>query len=289
MSIPGISSLSKDLELGDQSLESEDAKLKYALLHVGNPFREFFRYSPLCHLGLWAVFAGYALFFQKGQLEDLSVCGHFMVNPQRINFIFAWLCFSGGELSVRMIWLLTEASISPTTPLRLLLAAISRLLPATRVLASPLRRLVQTSMRALSIVVGLSMIGFVVLPRCLFPPHQHMVEAFMLGGCLLMTAVSVLYSEITRIMLPFFVFFCSVCVYHYHVGGAGFFYGELGFITTYVSFCTVALHPRLVSPDEFSPIWWALACAAPAWLLTTVGHLSIRLCHNPHDILMLRE
>merc|ERR1712010_389435 len=108
----------------------------------------------------------------------------------------------------------------------------------------------------------------------------------MLGGSTLMLMVALLYSDITRIMLLPFVFFCSYCVYYYHVGGPYFFFGELGFISTYISFCTVSLHSRLVKPQNFSPVWWATSCGLPAWLLTESGRFAIGLCHEPHKILL---
>eukprot|EP00656_Telonema_subtile_P009629 TRINITY_DN1453_c0_g1_i2.p1 TRINITY_DN1453_c0_g1~~TRINITY_DN1453_c0_g1_i2.p1 ORF type:complete len:103 (+),score=15.68 TRINITY_DN1453_c0_g1_i2:142-450(+) len=102
-----------------------------------------------------------------------------------------------------------------------------------------------------------------------------------------MSLVAVLYSDITRIMLVPFVFFCSFCVAYYHQGGPGFFFGELGFITTYVSFCTVALHPRLVPQEGFSVFWWIVSCAPPAYLLTTVAEHSISVCHSPQGKILL--
>merc|ERR1712195_215762 len=136
-------------------------------------------------------------------------------------------------------------------------------------------------------LVALSMCSFVAIPRCLFNPHQHMVECFMMGGCVEMALVAVLYSNITRMMLVPYVFFCSFCVYNYNVGGPYFFFGELGFISTYISFCTVALHPRLVRPEDFSAVWWAISCALPAWLLTEATRFSIYLYKHPRSGILL--
>lgn len=287
-----------DLELGldtaplvESKTDDDNAKLgpKNGLITVPHfPWNLglFFRPSPLCHLSIFVVFVVRILKFEQRIPEDLSVCGFNMINPYIFNFMFAMLCFSGGELSVRMIYMLTEnTEMTPTWLLAKLLQLVAPVVP--KAVADAVKMGLKTLLRTVSVLVALSMCSFVAIPRCLFNPHQHMVECFMMGGCVEMALVAVLYSNITRMMLFPYVFFCSFCVYNYNVGGPYFFFGELGFISTYISFCTVALHPRLVRPEDFSAVWWAISCALPAWLLTEATRFSIYLCKHPRSGILL--
>jgi len=283
-----------DVELGSfqeegPATDTNDKITKNGLLPASNfPWNlaDFFRPSPICHFSIFLVFAARILIFETKIPEDLSVCGFNMINPYPFNLMFAMFCFSGAELTVRMIYMLTEnAEMSLTWPLAKLVQLVFPMTPKR--VADSIKTGAKTALRVVSIITALSMCSFVSIPRCLFHPHQHFVECFMLGGCFLMVTVAVLYSNITRMMLVPYVFFCSFCVYNYNVGGPYFFFGELGFISTYISFCTVTLHPRLVKPQDFSVVWWVVSCLPVAWLLTQSTNFAISLCKHPRSGILL--
>eukprot|EP00658_Telonema_sp_P-2_P036836 TRINITY_DN2656_c0_g1_i1.p1 TRINITY_DN2656_c0_g1~~TRINITY_DN2656_c0_g1_i1.p1 ORF type:complete len:177 (+),score=39.26 TRINITY_DN2656_c0_g1_i1:223-753(+) len=169
-------SQTQDIELG-VLLPDDNHKLeKRGLLTSSSLLQDMVRWSPLGHLAVWASFLFYIFGLETRQAEDLSVCGYDMIAPFWAQFAFAWLCFSGGELTVRMIYTLTESvDISPAWPL-----------PAPGARPS---KIIKAALRVLSVVIAMSMCGFVAIPRCLFPPHQFMVESFMVGSCVLMSAV----------------------------------------------------------------------------------------------------
>ena len=75
-----------------------------------------------------------------------------MINPYYVNFCFAWLCFSGGELTVRMIYTLTEDSeLNPALPLAIVLRQLSPYTP--KPVKTLLHTGVKTAMRAVTLAV----------------------------------------------------------------------------------------------------------------------------------------
>lgn len=73
-----------------------------------------------------------------------------MINPYIFNFMFAMLCFSGGELSVRMIYMLTEnTEMTPTWLLAKLLQLVAPVVP--KAVADAVKMGLKTLLRTVTI------------------------------------------------------------------------------------------------------------------------------------------
>ena len=147
----------------------------------------------------------------QGDPADKSVCGFNMTNPLWVNTFFGMLVWSGAELTARLSCSLVKKVPPASVPL----------LPGVNI--APL---LAPMMKLLSSAIGLSMVGFVIIPRCLFDAHQIFVLGFMWGGLFLMLLVLIFYPDIEWYAVLGYVASCYVCWAYYEVGGYEFMIGN---------------------------------------------------------------
>jgi len=253
----------KDSTATDKLMDSEDARddddRHRRLLPVPDGILGFFKTStrplPLGHFTLYVLF----FLFLQGDPSDKSVCGYNMTNPLWVNWFFGCLVFSGAELSFRLPGILVD-KINPRP-------IVHRFVPAI---------IIKAVVKLLAALCGMSMIGFVALPRCLFNGHQIFVLYYMYGGAALILTLNLLYAELSKVSAVGYFLSCAVCKAYYYEGGWEFFMGEAGFIFSYTHFMTATLHPRLVSNFSF-PVWAAVTIPL-GYLLVWVESEVVNMC-----------
>ena len=219
--------------------------------------------GPMCHNTLFALF----FLNLRGDPADKSVCGYNQTNPFWVNVFFGMLCWSGAELTFRMMWGLARRG----TP---------RELPIFD--DWDYRPYLEPFLRLLGCGVAMCLCGFVVIPRCIFEAHQTFVLFFMYGGAVIMLLVALLYPDIDRYAMVGYWTSCYVCYLYYWEGGYEFFYGEAGFIFFYTQFMTVALQVRL--DRSFKVLQWLMVTAPMGWFMIVVQREVLIICKNPHEM-----
>jgi len=217
----------------------------------------------MCHNILFACF----FLNLTGQPADKSVCGYNQTNPFWVNVFFGMLCWSGAELTYRMMVGLAIKG----TPREL-----------SYLEGWDYKPYLEPVMRALGCGCAMSLVGFVVIPRCIFEAHQTFVLFFMYGGAGMMLLVALIYPDIDRYAMLGYWASCGVCYAYYWEGGWEFFMGEAGFIFFYTQFMTVALQVRI--DRSFKTPQWLCVTAFMGYFMIVVQKEVLIICKNPHEM-----
>jgi len=247
----------------EENYESRKWRLLPVPAGIKGFFKTTFRLCPILHNALFFAFFG----LLQGDPADKSVCGYNLTNPLWVNVFFGMLVFSGAELSVR----LPITLVNKVEPRQFSCLKNFNYAPY-----------LQPVMKLLAACIGVSMVGFVALPRCIFNGHQVFVLLFMYGGGLLLLMICLFYPDLSKVYVVTYFGSCYVCYLWYWEGGYEFMAGEAGFIFSYVNFMTATLQPRL--DRKFNPLHWLLVTLPMGYLLVYVENEVIGMCLNTHLI-----